>query len=94
MQVRDKEEKTKSLQRTNEENQKRAHVLEQAFLRIKQLIGVASLEEIVEKFHMQRVNKVNIEREVREVEQRLAILKAEYNRQEQHYRYFFPWTNL
>lgn len=86
IQMREKEEKTRQLQRSNEENQRRAQVLEKAFMRIKQLIGVATFEEIVEKFHMQRVNKQNIEREVREVEQRLSLLKAENSRQEQHYR--------
>lgn len=85
-QVREKEEKTRDLQKSNEENQKRAQLLERAFMRIKQLIGVATFEEIVEKFHMQRVNKVNIEREVKEVENRLGLLKSEYTRQEQQYR--------
>lgn len=86
MQVTEKEEKTRNLQKSNEENQKRAQLLERAFMRIKQLIGVATFEEIVEKFHMQRVNKVNIEREVKEVENRLSFLKSEYTRQEQQYR--------
>lgn len=85
-QVKEKEEKTRDLQKSNEENQKRAQLLERAFMRIKQLIGVATFEEIVEKFHMQRVNKINIEREVREVEHRLSLLKSEYTRQEQQYR--------
>lgn len=35
---------------------------------------------------MQRVNKLNIEKEVREVEHRLSLLKQENARQEQQYR--------
>mmetsp|Transcript_5027 Transcript_5027/g.5156 ORF Transcript_5027/g.5156 Transcript_5027/m.5156 type:complete len:675 (-) Transcript_5027:185-2209(-) len=75
MQLREKEENTKKLQRANEESQKRITAMEDAFMLIKQVTGVSSLEEIVEKFSNQRINKKNLEKDVRDTEHKLAEAK-------------------
>jgi len=74
-QLREKEENTRKLQRANEESQKKITAMEDAFMLIKQVTGVSSLEEIVEKFSNQRINKKNLEKDVRDTEHKLADAK-------------------
>ena len=74
-QLKEKEEKTKRLQRANEESQRRVSLMEESFQRIKQITGMSSLEDMVDKFSVQRINKKNLEKEVSDVEQRLAEAK-------------------
>lgn len=74
-QLREKEENTRKLQRANEESQKKITQMEDAFMLIKQVTGVSSLEEIVEKFSNQRINKKNLEKDVRDTEHKLADAK-------------------
>lgn len=74
-QLKEKEEKTKRLQRANEESQRRVSLMEESFQRIKQITGMSSLDDMVDKFSVQRINKKNLEKEVSDVEQRLAEAK-------------------
>jgi len=48
-QLQDKEEKTRKLQRANEDSQRRVGAMEEAFQEIKQVTGGSSVEQIVEK---------------------------------------------
>jgi hypothetical protein len=74
-QLKEKEEKTKRLQRANEESQRKVQAMDDAFIKIKQITGMSSLDDMVDKFAAQRTNKKNLEKEVSEVEQRLAEAK-------------------
>eukprot|EP01041_Mallomonas_annulata_P011126 gene11126-23257_t len=78
MQLREKEENTRKLQRANEESQKKITSMEDAFMLIKQVTGVSSLEEIVEKFSNQRINKKNLEKDVRDTEHKLSEAKKAF----------------
>lgn len=73
--MKEKEEKTKRLQRANEESQRKVQAMDDAFTKIKQITGMSSLDDMVDKFAAQRTNKKNLEKEVSEVEQRLAEAK-------------------
>ena len=59
-QIIDKLEKTKSLQRANEESNKRFLAMEEAFSQLKQITGVSSLVDMHEKFSSQKGNKGNL----------------------------------
>lgn len=74
-QLKEKEEKTKRLQRANEESQRKVQAMDDAFTKIKQITGMSSLDDMVDKFAAQRTNKKNLEKEVSDVEQRLAEAK-------------------
>ncbi len=82
-QLKEKEEKTKKLQRANEESQRKVTAMEEAFMKIKQITGMASLEDMLEKFTAQRINKKNLEKEVQDVEVRLNEGKKMIARAEQ-----------
>ena len=56
-QITEKMEKTKNLQKANEDSNKKLHAMEEAFAQIKQVTGVSSLEEMHEKFSSQKNNK-------------------------------------
>jgi len=74
-QLKEKEEKTKRLQKANEESQRKVSLMDDAFTKIKQITGMSSLDDMVDKFSAQRTNKKNLEKEVSEVEMRLAEAK-------------------
>lgn len=73
-QLRDKQDKTMNLQRANEESHKMLQQMEDEFMLIKQVTGVSSLEEMLEKVSSQKPNKANLEGEVKEAE--LALVAA------------------
>lgn len=75
IQLKEKEEKTKRLQRANEESQRKVSALDEAFTKIKQITGMRSMEDMLEKFAAQKANKKNLEKEVQEVEARLSEAK-------------------
>lgn len=85
-QLKEKEEKTKRLQKANEESQRRVSMMEESFQRIKQITGMNSLDDMVDKFSVQRINKKNLEKEVSDVEQRLAEAKKLNQRAEQAFQ--------
>ena len=85
-QLKEKEEKTKRLQRANEESQRRVSLMEESFQRIKQITGMSSLDDMVDKFAVQRINKKNLEKEVSDVEQRLAEAKKLNSKAEQAFQ--------
>lgn len=85
-QLKEKEEKTKRLQRANEESQRKVSQMDEAFMRIKQITGVSSLEDMVDKFAAQRINKKNLEKEVVEVEHKLAEVKKANMKLEQGFQ--------
>mmetsp|Transcript_34937 Transcript_34937/g.65185 ORF Transcript_34937/g.65185 Transcript_34937/m.65185 type:complete len:706 (+) Transcript_34937:111-2228(+) len=85
-QLKEKEEKTKRLQRANEESQRRVSLMEESFQRIKQITGMSSLDDMVDKFSVQRINKKNLEKEVSDVEQRLAEAKKLNTKAEQAFQ--------
>lgn len=85
-QIIDKLEKTKSLQRANEESNKRFQAMEEAFSQLKQITGVSSLVDMHEKFSSQRGNKGNLLQEVKDAETRLEAVKAGQLRHEQTFQ--------
>ena len=82
-QIIDKLEKTKSLQRANEESNKHFLAMEEALSQLKQITGVSSLADMHEKFCSQKGNKANLLQEVRDAEARLEAVKAGQLRHEQ-----------
>ena len=85
-QLKEKEEKTKRLQRANEESQRKVQAMDDAFMKIKQITGMTSLDDMVDKFAAQRVNKKALEKEVSDVEQRLAEAKKLNQKAEQAFQ--------
>jgi hypothetical protein len=84
--LKEKEEKTKRLQRANEESQRKVSALDEAFIKIKQITGMRSTEDMLEKFAAQKANKKNLEKEVQEVEARLHDAKKLNVRAEQNFQ--------
>lgn len=74
-QLQEKQDKTRNLQRANEESHKLLQQMEDEFMLIKQVTGVSSLEEMLDKVSSQKPNKANLEAEVKEAENKLAISK-------------------
>lgn len=74
-QISEKQEETRSLQKANEESNKRLQAMDDAFAKLKQVTGVSSLDEMLEKFSSQRNNKRELEKEVKEAEKKLAEKK-------------------
>eukprot|EP00604_Paraphysomonas_vestita_P001656 CAMPEP_0174822020 /NCGR_PEP_ID=MMETSP1107-20130205/12587_1 /TAXON_ID=36770 /ORGANISM="Paraphysomonas vestita, Strain GFlagA" /LENGTH=421 /DNA_ID=CAMNT_0016039881 /DNA_START=486 /DNA_END=1748 /DNA_ORIENTATION=+ len=85
-QLKEKEEKTKKLQRANEESQRKVTAMDDAFMKIKQITGMQSLDDMLEKFTVQRINKKNLEKEVAEVELRLNEAKRMITKTEQAFQ--------
>ena len=84
-QLQDKEEKTRTLQRANEESQRKVTAMEEAFQEIKQVTGGSTVEEIVEKFASQRKNKINLEREIKETEKKLNQERRKLHKEEEYF---------
>jgi hypothetical protein len=81
-QLRDKVEKTKNLQKATESSHKRLQAMEDAFLRLKQVTGVSSIDEMHEKFSGQHLNKKSLEVDVKEAETKLLAAKKALSKQE------------
>jgi myosin heavy subunit len=76
-QLASKEEQTRHLKQATEESQKLVQRMEEAFATLKQVTGVSELHDMVDKFARQRSSLQQLEREVRDVEERLSVEKAE-----------------
>jgi hypothetical protein len=76
-------EKTKDLQRATEESHKRLQAMEDAFMQLKQVTGVSSLNEMYEKFNNQKNSKKALEIDVKDAEARLTKAKKFAQKQEQ-----------
>jgi hypothetical protein len=61
---------------------RRLHELEAFFARLKLVTGANSMEQMAEKFSSQRVNKIELEKDVSEAERRLAAAKKDLKDQE------------
>lgn len=72
----------KRLQKENEESTKLLQDTESFFGKLKQVTGVTSLENMAEKFSIQKISKLDLEKEVAEVERKLAHAKKESIHQE------------
>lgn len=81
-QINAKVEETKRLQKENEESTKLLYETETFFAKLKQITGVTSLENMAEKFSLQKISKIDLEKEVSEVERKLAHAKKELLYQE------------
>ena len=57
--------------------------MDDAFMKIKQITGMTSLEDMLEKFTAQKVNKKNLEKEYAEVEVKLNDAKKMITKVEQ-----------
>jgi hypothetical protein len=57
--------------------------MDDAFMKIKQITGMTSLDDMLEKFIAQKVNKKNLEKEYAEVEVKLIEAKKMINKVEQ-----------
>jgi hypothetical protein len=68
--------------RAAEEGLKKLQAMEEAFTKLKQVTGVKNVEEMHEKFSNQRSNKLQLEMEVKDAEQRLAAAKKANMREE------------
>lgn len=85
-QISEKIEKTKKLQKANEDSNKKLLLMEELFTKIKQVTGVVSLNEMHEKFFNQKNNKKNLEQEVKDTEARLVIAKKTYLKKEKQFQ--------
>jgi hypothetical protein len=74
-QINEQQEKSKKLQRSNEERKLQLQAMEEAFAQTKQVTGVSSLEEMHEKFSSQKNNKKSLEQEVKDAEAKLLATK-------------------
>lgn len=84
-QINAKVEETKNLQKANEESSKLLHDTEAFFAKLKSITGVVSLENMAEKFSLQKISKIDLEKEVAEVERKLSHAKKELLYQEKLY---------
>lgn len=76
-QISAKNEELKRLQKENEDSTKLLQDTESFFAKLKQVTGVASLENMLEKFSIQKISKLDLEKEVSEVERKLSHAKKE-----------------
>lgn len=74
-QISSKQDKVRSLQRLNEECNKRYIAMEEAFSQLKQVTGVSSLVDMYDKFSNQKGKKSDLLQEVRDAESRLEAVK-------------------
>jgi chromosome segregation ATPase len=77
-QVLDKEERSRRLQKANEDSRITLHEMEEWFMEVKQVTGGSSLEAIIEKFAAQQKNKKELEKEVGELRKSLIKVKRQY----------------
>ena len=62
-------------------------------MKIKQITGMQSLDDMLEKFTVQRINKKNLEKEVAEVELRLNDAKRMITKSEQVILFFITFND-
>jgi len=84
--LNEKIENTKSLQKATEESHRRLQSMEDLFAKLKQVTGVKTLEDMLEKFSSQKGNKKGLEMDVAEAEKRLAAAKKEYRKKETRFQ--------
>lgn len=92
-QISEKEEATKILQKATEENHRQLQSMEDAFTKLRTITAVSSLEEIEEKFSAQRLNRRNLELQVKQAENRLQRAKETYATKQQLYQDMKALTN-
>jgi len=85
-QLGNKVEKTRSLQRATEESHKRLTAMEDAFMQLKQVAGVSSLDEMYEKFNNQKNSKKALESDVKDATDRAAKAKKVAAKLEQQFQ--------
>ena len=76
-QLSSKVEMTKNLQKATEDSHKRLQAMEDAFLQLKQVTGVSSVDEMYEKFTNQKNSKKVLEIDVNDAVQALAKAKKD-----------------
>lgn len=86
MQLTNKVEITKNLQKATEESHRRLQAMEDAFLQLKQVTGVGSVDEMYEKFNNQKNSKKVLELDVSDAAQSLEKAKKEYAKREQYFQ--------
>lgn len=84
-QLSSKVEMTKNLQKATEDSHKRLQAMEDAFLQLKQVTGVSSVDEMYEKFTNQKNSKKVLEIDVNDAVQALAKAKKDYAKKEGHF---------
>ena len=77
---------TKNLQKATEESHRRLQAMEDAFLQLKQVTGVGSVDEMYEKFTNQKNSKKVLEMDVSDAAQMLEKAKKEYAKKEQYFQ--------
>ena len=77
-QLSSKVEMTKNLQKATEDSHKRLQAMEDAFLQLKQVTGVSSVDEMYEKFTNQKNSKKVLEIDVNDAVQALNKAKKDY----------------
>jgi hypothetical protein len=85
-QITEKQEETKSLQKANEDSAKKLQTMEDIFGQLKQVTGVSSLENMLDKFSGQKSNKRELEAEVKEAEARLQAAKKQLQKRESEFQ--------
>ena len=85
-QLSSKVEMTKNLQRATEDSHKRLQAMEDAFLQLKQVTGVNSVDEMYEKFTNQKNSKKVLEIDVNDAVQALSKAKKDFAKKEQHFQ--------
>lgn len=85
-QITEKQEETKHLQKANEESTKKLQAMEDVFAQLKQVTGVSSLDDMLDKFSGQKTNKRELEAEVKEAEARLAAAKKVMQKREKEFQ--------
>lgn len=84
--VNAKIDNTKNLQKAAEESQKKLQAMEDLFAKLKQVTGVRTLEDMLDKFSSQKGNKKGLEMDVAEAEKRLATAKKENRKKEKQFQ--------
>jgi len=85
-QLGNKVEKTKALQKSSEESHKRLTAMEDAFMQLKQVTGVSSLDEMYEKFNNQKNSKKALELDVKDATDRVARSKKQVAKLEHQFQ--------
>lgn len=81
-QIETKGSTVKSLQKDSEQCLKELQTMEEAFSKLKHVTGVRDVTDMHEKFSNQKSNKIQLEQDVKDAEQRLLSLKGANQRQE------------
>ena len=85
-QIDEKLEKTNNLRRAADESNKKLQQMEDAFEKLRSVTCVEKVDEMHEKFSMQKVNKMQLELEVKDAEMRLNAAKRVKNKLEEQFQ--------